>query len=313
MRPLALCLCVFLLASPAYAQPAPASEAQEALRRLEDRLDRGEFGPEDRSELESLALRLSQDGTSAEAERAALLLFLSRDPGALEIINQPESPRRARTDTALLLTGGATFLSLLVFNGALIFGEEMGLPKPAAEGIAYGSLGLSLAGLGVTSFMVLGQDGGSGDRGALRSSGDAVSYPVSAESAADRLLLSRIREDLSRELYYAEETGRRLRTVSYVSYGVSAASLAGLLVSLLLGNEAWGRYNEAIFTSDASELRQDVDRYERAAFTFGSIAVLSAGIGTFAILASPDRDRIRREIREIDALLGGAVDGYSSR
>ena len=313
MRPLSLCLCVLLLASPAYAQPAPVPEVDSALRRLEERLDRGEFSSEDRAELETLALRLSRDGSSAEAERAALLLFLSRDPGGLEVINQPESPGSARTDTALLFSGGATVLSLLVFNGALIFGEEMGLPKAAADGIAYGSLGLSLAGLGVTSFMVLGQDAGLGNRDGTPSSGDAVSYPVSAGTAADRLLLSRIREDLSRELYYAEETGRRLRTVSYVSYGVSAASLAGLIVSLLLGNEAWGRYNDAVFSRDASELRQEVDRYERAALTFGSIAVLSAGIGTFAILASPDRDRIRRRIREVDELLGSPGDGYSSR
>jgi hypothetical protein len=270
---------------------------------LEEQLDRGEFGPEDRVALEALARRLDEEGSAAHAERAALLLFLSRDPGALEVINEPEFGRAARTDRALLLTGGATFLSLLVFNGALIFGEEAGLPESAADGIAYGSLGLSLAGLGVTSFMVLRQDRGTGSRDRTGTAAGIVSYPVSAETAADRLLLTQVREDLSRELFYAEETGRRLRTLSYVSYGVSAASLAGLIASLLLGNEAWGRYNDAAFSSDARELRQDVNRYERAALTFGSIAVLSAGIGTFAILASPDRDRIRREIREVDELL----------
>lgn len=304
MRPLALVLIGLLLVGPAYSQVIePDSEG--FLREIERKLDRGEITPEERADLAAFAEAATEEGVSADAERAALLLFLTAGPETANGAMPPESILPERRNNALLFAAGATGLSLVLFDGALLFGEEIGLTSSTADAVAYTSLGLSLAGLGVVTALVF--------QGQGREPAPVFSAPVAGDLPRDRLHLDQIRRRLTRELLHADETARRLRIVSIGAYGVSAAAFAGVVASLVLGNEAWKRYNDAVFSVDAAELRGDVDRYTRASVTFAGVAVLSAGIGTLALLAKPNRGRILRDIKEVDRLIGEAPTGYSSR
>jgi hypothetical protein len=304
MKLLALVLIGLLLVGPVYSQVAEPGIAG-FLEEIEKKLDRGGITPEERADLEAVAEAAAVQGVSAEAERAALLLFLTAEPGMEAPEEFPELESSTDRNAGLLLALGATGLSLVLFNGALFFGEEMGMTPSTADTVAYTGLGLSLAGLGVVTALVFQGQGGDG--------APVFSTPVAGDLPRDRLHLYQVRRSLTRDLLHADETARGLRIVSIGAYGVSAAAFAGLVASLVLGNEGWNRYNDAAFSVDAAELRGDVDRYTRASVTFGSVAVLSAGIGTLALLARPNRERILRDIEEVDRLIGEAPSGYSSR
>lgn len=304
MRPLALLLVGLLLIGPAYTQ-GTETDVAAFLEEIEKKLDRGEISPEERADLEAVAAAAAAQGASADAERAALLLFLATGPGTGAPVVSPDLEASPERNRWLPLALGATGTSLLLFNGAFLFGEDMGLPSSTADTLAYTGLGLSLTGLGVVTALVF--------QGRERSGGPVLSTPVAGDLPRDQLYLERVRRSLARDLIHADEAARGLRLVSIGAYGVSAAAFAGLVASLVLGNEAWNRYNDAAFSADATELRGDVDRYTRASVTFGSVAVLSAGVGTLALLARPNRERIVGEIEEVDRLIREASRDYSSR
>ncbi|MFP4430917.1 MAG: hypothetical protein ACLFPV_06685 [Spirochaetaceae bacterium] len=304
MKLLAYVLIGLLLVGPVYSQGAEPDIAG-FLEEIEKKLDRQGITPEERADLEAVSEAAAAQGRTAEAERAALLLFLTAGPGTQAPEELPELDASTDRSDGLLPALGATGLSLALFNAALFFGDEVGMAPSTADTIAYTGLGLSLAGLGVVTALVFR---GQGDDGS-----PVFSTPVAGDLPRDRLHLYQVRRRLTRDLLHADETTRGLRIVSVGAYGVSAAAFAGLVASLVLGNEAWNRYNDAAFSADAAELRGDVDRYTRASVTFGSVAVLSAGVGTLALLARPNRDRILRDIEEVDRLIGEVPSGYSSR
>jgi hypothetical protein len=304
MRLLALVLIGLLLGGPAYSQVAEP-EVGDFLDEIEKKVDRGGITPAERAALESVAEAAAARGATAEAERGALLLFLTSGPGTEAPPELPELEASPAQNKGLFVALGATGASLLLFNGALFFGEEMGLTSSTADTLAYTGLGLSLTGLGVVTTLVFQGQGGGG--------APLYSTPVVGDTPRDRAHLQQLRRRLTRDLLHADDTARGLRVVSIAAYGVSAAAFAGLVASLVLGNNAWNRYNDAAFSLDAAELRGDVDRYSRAGVTFGSVAVLSAGVGTMALLARPNRERILRDIAEVDRLIGEMPGDYSSR
>ncbi len=305
MRFCYLLLAFILVAAPAVPQEMETGDIDGLLDEIEERIAEGEPAESDRIALQRIAEDTTGRATVSQSQRAALLLFLTTSPEGEETRPLPDPVMENRSDRWMLVTAGATIVSLIVFNGVYVFGDEMGLSAATRDTIGYTSLGLSIGGTAASVGLLF--------RGVAQRDQASYAEPLTPEGQADYELLRQIREDTVRDLYHARETAKGLRIVSIAGYGTSAVAFAGLVASLLLGNEAWQRYNDAAFSPDATELRDEVDAYGRAAFAFGSIAVIGAGIGTMATLVRPNQEVILSRIEEVDRLLATEEADHSSK
>jgi hypothetical protein len=102
-------------------------------------------------------------------------------------------------------------------------------------------------------------------------------------SLTDIEALSAYRDRLEEELLAGYRSLPRMRGLESWGIGIAAVSGSVLATSLVLGQVAFQRYNDAVFTEDAIDLRNEVDVYRYVSFGAGAALSLSVSLWQYAV------------------------------
>jgi len=111
------------------------------------------------------------------------------------------------------------------------------------------------------------------------------------------------REDAQAQFDRALKVGRVTGVGAGITFSLAAGAAAAAVISFILGDIAYRRYSDAVYTEDTAILRSDVELFRVLTVASGGAAAAGLAGGLAFALARPKADLYRLRVEEIETEL----------